>query len=74
MSRGVNPANGPLIDLHSHAGRCFLAGLPAGLVIGAGTAHEGLVSAVLPLDHAREALALVAARHARGKIVLHIGQ
>ena len=32
------------------------------------------VSAVLPLDQAREALALVAGRHARGKIVLEIGQ
>jgi len=32
------------------------------------------VSAVLPLDAAREALAQVAARHARGKIVLQIGQ
>jgi len=32
------------------------------------------VSAVLPLEHASEALAQVAARHARGKIVLQIGQ
>ena len=32
------------------------------------------VSAVLPLDQAREALARVAARHARGKVVLQIGQ
>jgi NADPH:quinone reductase-like Zn-dependent oxidoreductase len=32
------------------------------------------VSAVLPLDQAREALEQVAARHARGKIVLQIGQ
>ena len=32
------------------------------------------VSAVLPLDQARDALTLVAARHARGKIVLEIGQ
>jgi NADPH:quinone reductase len=32
------------------------------------------VSAVLPLDQAREALAQVAARHARGKIVLQIAQ
>ena len=30
--------------------------------------------AVLPLDQAREALAQVAARHARGKIVLQIRQ
>jgi hypothetical protein len=29
---------------------------------------------VLPLDQAREALAQVAAGHARGKIVLQIGQ
>jgi hypothetical protein len=28
---------------------------------------------VLPLDHAREALAPVASRHTRGKIVLQIG-
>ncbi len=32
------------------------------------------VSAVLPLDQARDALALVAARHARGKVVLQIGR
>jgi len=32
------------------------------------------VSAVLPLEEAREALARVAARHARGKIVLRIGR
>jgi NADPH:quinone reductase len=32
------------------------------------------VSAVLPLDQARQALAQVAARHARGKIVLQTGQ
>jgi NADPH2:quinone reductase len=32
------------------------------------------ISAVLPLEQAREALAQVAARHARGKIVLQIGQ
>jgi NADPH2:quinone reductase len=30
------------------------------------------VSAVLPLDQARDALALVAARHARGKIILQV--
>jgi hypothetical protein len=28
MSRGVSADRGPWIDLHSHAGRCFLAGLP----------------------------------------------
>jgi NADPH:quinone reductase-like Zn-dependent oxidoreductase len=32
------------------------------------------VGAVLPLDHAREALAQVASGHTRGKIVLQIGQ
>jgi NADPH:quinone reductase len=32
------------------------------------------VEAVLPLDQAREALARVAGRHTRGKIVLQIGQ
>jgi NADPH2:quinone reductase len=32
------------------------------------------VGAVLPLDQAREALARVAGRHARGKIVLQIRQ
>jgi NADPH:quinone reductase len=32
------------------------------------------VSAVLPLDQARDALTQVAARHARGKVVLQIGQ
>src|SRR5215469_1678428 len=30
MSRDVSADSGPWIDLHSHAGRCFLAGLPAG--------------------------------------------
>jgi hypothetical protein len=29
---------------------------------------------VLPLEQAREALARVAGRHARGKVVLQIGQ
>jgi len=29
MSPGVSAERGPWIDLHSHAGRCFLAGLPA---------------------------------------------
>ena len=32
------------------------------------------VSEVLPLDQAGEALARVAARHARGKVVLHVGE
>jgi NADPH:quinone reductase-like Zn-dependent oxidoreductase len=32
------------------------------------------VEAVLPLDQAREALARVAGRHTRGKIVLQIGR
>jgi NADPH2:quinone reductase len=32
------------------------------------------VSEILPLDQAREALVRVAARHARGKIVLRMGQ
>jgi NADPH:quinone reductase len=32
------------------------------------------LEAVLPLDHAREALAQVAGRHTRGKIVLQIGE
>ena len=32
------------------------------------------VEAVPPLDHAREALARVASRHTRGKIVLEIGK
>jgi NADPH:quinone reductase-like Zn-dependent oxidoreductase len=32
------------------------------------------IEAVLPLDHAREALARVASRHTRGKIVLEIGE
>jgi membrane dipeptidase len=30
VSQGVDAERGPWIDLHSHAGRCFLAGLPAG--------------------------------------------
>jgi len=30
MSRGVSAERGPWIDLHSHAGRCYLAGLAAG--------------------------------------------
>jgi membrane dipeptidase len=30
VSRGVSAERGPWIDLHGHAGRCFLAGLPAG--------------------------------------------
>ncbi len=32
------------------------------------------IQAVLPLDQARQALAEVAGRHARGKVVLRIGQ
>jgi len=36
----VSADGGPWIDLHSHAGRCFLAGLPAGhpMVISLGAA------------------------------------
>jgi membrane dipeptidase len=30
VSRDVSADRGPWIDLHGHAGRCFLAGLPAG--------------------------------------------
>ncbi len=46
MSRGVNPANGPLIDLHSHAGRCFLAGLPAGHPMAASLGAPSVAGAV----------------------------
>ena len=42
-------------------------------LVDAGTLHAQ-VEAVLPLDQAREALARVAGRHTRGKIVLRIGQ
>ena len=42
-------------------------------LVDAGTLHPQ-VSALLPLEQAREALAQVAARHARGKIVLQIAQ
>jgi NADPH:quinone reductase len=41
-------------------------------LVDAGTLHPQ-VAAVLPLDQAREALARVASRHTRGKIVLAIG-
>ena len=40
MSRGVSADRGPWVDLHGHAGRCFLAGLPAGhpMVVSLGAA------------------------------------
>ena len=44
-----------------------------GQLVNAGTLRPQ-VEAVLPLDLAREALARVASRHTRGKIVLRVGQ
>ncbi len=46
VSQGVSLDSGPWIDLHSHAGRCFLAGLPAGHV-GIGTDLDGNYRPVL---------------------------
>jgi membrane dipeptidase len=46
VSRGVSAERGPWIDLHSHAGRCFLVGLPAGhpmvTALGAASVTEAL--------------------------------
>jgi NADPH:quinone reductase len=42
-------------------------------LVDAGSLHPQ-VEAVLPLDQARDALARVASRHTRGKVVLHIAQ
>ncbi|HEY3952557.1 MAG TPA: NADP-dependent oxidoreductase [Streptosporangiaceae bacterium] len=54
----------------AHVTRPRLAALAR--LVDAGTLHAQ-VAAVLPLDQAREALAKVASRHTRGKIVLAIG-
>ena len=54
----------------AHAGRQRLEELAR--LVDAGKLRPQ-VEAVLPLDHAREALARVASRHTRGKIVLQIG-
>jgi NADPH:quinone reductase-like Zn-dependent oxidoreductase len=54
----------------AHAGRQRLEELAR--LVDAGKLRPQ-VEAVLPLDHAREALARVASRHTRGKIVLEIG-
>jgi NADPH:quinone reductase len=55
----------------AHAGRQRLEELAR--LIDAGKLRPQ-VEAVLPLDHAREALARVASRHTRGKVVLEIGE
>jgi NADPH2:quinone reductase len=55
----------------AHGGRERLEAL--GRLVDAGTLRPQ-VEAVLPLEQAREALARVAGRHTRGKIVLRIGQ
>lgn len=55
----------------AHGGRERLEALSR--LVDAGTLRPQ-VEAVLPLDHAREALTRVAGRHTRGKIVLQIGQ
>lgn len=55
----------------AHGGRDRLEALRR--LVDAGTLRPQ-VEAVLPLDQAREALARVAGRHTRGKIVLQIGQ
>jgi len=55
----------------AHGGRERLEALSR--LVDAGTLRPQ-VEAVLPLDQAREALARVAGRHTRGKIVLQIGQ
>jgi len=39
-------ADGPRVDLHSHAGRCFLAGLPAGHPVVAGLGAASATDAV----------------------------
>ena len=39
-------ADGPRVDLHSHAGRCFLAGLPAGHPVVAGLGAASVADAV----------------------------
>jgi NADPH:quinone reductase-like Zn-dependent oxidoreductase len=54
----------------AHGGRQRLEQLAA--LVDAGQLRSQ-AETVLPLDRAREALARVAARHTRGKIVLHIG-
>ena len=54
----------------AHGGRDRLEAL--GRLVDAGTLRSQ-VEAVLPLDQARQALARVAGRHIRGKIVLQPG-
>jgi len=46
VSGGVNAGDGPLIDLHSHAGRCFLAGLPSGHPLAAALGTASVADAV----------------------------
>ena len=46
MSRVVIAESGPWIDLHSHAGRCFLAGLPAGHPMVASLGASSVANAV----------------------------
>jgi len=46
VSQGVSLDSGPLIDLHSHAGRCFLAGLPAGHPMAASLGAASVADAV----------------------------
>ena len=46
MSRDVSADRGPWIDLHGHAGRCFLAGLPAGHPVAAALGAASVADAV----------------------------
>lgn len=46
MSRVVRAESGPWIDLHSHAGRCFLAGLPDGHPLVASLGASSVAGAV----------------------------
>jgi len=46
MADGDYTDRGPRIDLHSHAGRCFLAGLPAGHPVVAGLGAASVADAV----------------------------
>jgi membrane dipeptidase len=46
MSRVVIAVSGPRIDLHGHAGRCFLAGLPAGHTVVASMGASSVAGAV----------------------------
>ena len=66
---GANPDGGGLTGLRQR-----VEALDGALHVTSPAEVGTQVEAVLPLDQAREALARVAARHTRGKIVLQIGQ